>query len=91
VFISSKKKRYSNPEGMGGNPLTKAHATACKRAGITDFRVHDWRHHWASRMVMSGCDLFTLMKLGGWTTPRMVQRYASVSTEHLSKAISRLA
>jgi integrase len=31
-----------------GNPLRKAHATPCRRAGIRDFKVHDWRHHWAA-------------------------------------------
>jgi hypothetical protein len=29
----------------GGNPLTTAHHTACRRAGIQQFRVHDWRYH----------------------------------------------
>jgi integrase len=90
VFLSARGQPYSDTHGKGGNPLAKAHATACRRAGITDFRIHDWRHHWASRMVMSGCDLFTLMKLGGWKSPQMVQRYASVSTEHLSNAIAKL-
>lgn len=75
---------------MGGNPLSKAHKTACLKAGIKNFRVHDWRHHWASWMVMSGCDLYTLMKLGGWTTPRMVQRYVAVSNDHMHEAISKL-
>jgi integrase len=61
----------------GGNPLAKAHATAIARMakrrtplrpnGGEDFRIHDWRHHWASHCVMSGMDLLTLKRLGGWT------------------------
>ena len=38
---------------------------------------------------MSGTDLYTLMKLGGWRTLRMVQRYAAVSVEHLAEAARR--
>ncbi|WP_203414658.1 tyrosine-type recombinase/integrase [Entomobacter blattae] len=87
-------KPYSNPRGTltlrpgGRNP--QSHKTACKKAGIVNFRVHDWRHHWASHLVMSGCDLHTLMKLSEWTTPRIVQRYVSVRHNPLSNALERL-
>lgn len=90
VFLSHRGEPYSDTRGKGGNPLAKAHATACAKAGIRHFRVHDWRHHWASCLVMTGCDLSTLMRLGGWTTPRMVQRYAAVGVDHMAAAIGRL-
>lgn len=77
--------------GEGGNPLLRLHTIACKAAGIKSFTPHSWRHHWASWMVMSGCDLFTLMRLGGWSNLSMVQRYAAVSSEHMKEAISRLS
>ncbi len=75
----------------GGNPLRSAHGTACRRAGITDFRVHDWRHHWASWCVMSGIDLETIRRMGGWKTLEMLQRYAAVSTDHMAEAMKKLA
>ncbi|PZU56411.1 MAG: site-specific integrase [Sphingobium sp.] len=74
----------------GGNPLRSAHDTACKRAGIDDFTIHDWRHHWASHCVMAGIDLITIMKMGGWKSLRMVQRYAGVGVEHMREAINKL-
>lgn len=77
--------------GEGGNPLLWLHTAACKAAGIKSFTPHSWRHHWASWMVMSGCDLFTLMRLGGWSSLAMVQRYAAVSSEHMKDAINRLS
>lgn len=94
VFLNIRGKPYADTREYaypGGNPLRQAHRTACQRAGITDFRVHDWRHHWASWMVMSECDLPTLMRLGGWKSLRMVERYAAVSTEHMDEAITRMA
>jgi integrase len=92
VFLSSRGEPYTDTRatGSGGNPLSKAHKTACRKAGITGFRVHDWRHDWAAHMVMSGCDIITLMRLGGWRSTKMVQRYASVTTEHMAEAMERL-
>jgi len=91
VFLSSRGAPYADTRDSGGNPLKRAHATACRTAKITGFRVHDWRHHWAAHMVMSGCDLYTLMRLGGWSSLEMVQRYAAVSIDHMAEAIARLA
>lgn len=96
VFQSAKGQPYADTRGrgdrqQGGNPLTRAHATACRRAGVTGFRVHDWRHDWGTRMVWSGVDLPTLMALGGWSSLRMVQRYATTSPDRMAEAIRRLA
>ena len=55
---------------------------------MDDFRVHDWRHHWASWCVMSGIDLETIKRMGGWKSLRMVERYAAVSTDHMERAIA---
>jgi integrase len=74
----------------GGSPIRKAHQTACRRAGIVGFRVHDWRHHWACWCVMSGIDLETLRIEGGWTTLRMVERYATVSAAHRATEMRKL-
>jgi integrase len=45
VFLSSRGKPYADTRDKGGNPLKRAHETACRTAKITGFRVHDWRHH----------------------------------------------
>ena len=59
VFLSSRGEPYADTRGrdggrQGGNPLSRAHATACEAAGITGFRVHDWRHSWATQCVRRG-------------------------------------
>lgn len=62
---------------------TKAWFEALKRAGIEDFCWHDLRHTWASWHVQSGTPLHVLQELGGWSSLKMVQRYAHLSGEHL--------
>jgi hypothetical protein len=42
-------------------------------------------------MVMKGCDLITLRQLGGWSTIRMVERYAAVSVEPQEEAMRLVA
>jgi integrase len=91
VFLSSRGQPWQDTTDLGGNPLRKAHATACRVAGVESFRVHDWRHDWAARMVMGGVDLYTLMRIGGWSSLKMVERYAAVSAEHLHAAMARIA
>lgn len=91
VFLSSRRVAYADTTDKGGNPLRKAHETACRVAKVAGFRVHDWRHDWAARCVMGGMDLYTLMRLGGWSSLKMVERYAAVSAEHLRAAMRRIA
>jgi integrase len=93
VFLSSLGQPFADTRDYklpGGNPLRSAHNTACKRADVSGFTVHDWRHHWASWCVMVGIDLSTIQRMGGWKSLRMVERYAAVSTDHMDAAMDRL-
>ena len=40
---------------------------------------------------MSGVDLYTVQRAGGWKTQVMVQRYAHLSPDHMRAAVERLA
>ncbi len=93
VLLNSKGHPYQDTRLAaipGGNPIKSVHKTACKKAGIKDFTVHDWRHHWASHCVMAGIDLLTIQKMGGWKSLRMVERYAAVGYDHMRASINRL-
>src|SRR5262249_31070870 len=57
---------------------------------LTWFRIHDWRHHWASWFIMRGGRETELMELGGWKDSRMVRRYVRLGVEHLRKAVNQL-
>lgn len=93
VFLTQRGVPYHDPRLYrfpSGSPIKKAHGTACKRAGIDDFHVHDWRHHWACQCVMAGIDLETIRQEGGWKSLRMVERYATVSAAHRTQAMRKL-
>ena len=56
--------------------------SACKKTGICDFTLHDFRHTWASWHVQRGTQLMVLKELGGWETIEMVQKYAHLAQSH---------
>lgn len=85
IFYNKLGQRYADSRNVRG-----VHRRACKRAGISNFTIHDWRHHWASRLMMAGANIKALKKLGGWESITMVERYADVSDEHISDTLMRL-
>jgi integrase len=63
---------------------------AVKQAGIKDFRWHDLRHTFASRLAMAGVPLRTIGELLGHKTPAMTMRYAHLAPAHLRDAVECL-
>lgn len=79
--------------GLSGARLThinKSWAGVVKAAKLTEFNFHDCRHHFASRLVMSGVDLYTVKELLGHSDFEMTQRYAHLSPEHKAAAVALL-
>ena len=91
VFLSRRGKPYADTRRVGGNPLTKAHRTACRAVGITGFRIHDWRHHFAIWFLKRGGNLRALCQIAGWSSMRMVQRYAVFEQSDLDDLMLRTA
>jgi integrase len=60
------------------------------KAGIKNFRFHDLRHTFATRLVQSGVDLYSVSKLLGHKDISTSQRYAHHSVDMLQKHIKAL-
>lgn len=77
---------FTNPKGHAIKAISsKTWSNALKKAGIENFRWHDLRHTWASWLVQAGTPLSVLQEMGGWESISMVQRYAHLAPEHLSR------
>jgi integrase len=84
VFPSPRTgKRFDN--------INKGWASLMRRAGIKNFRFHDTRHDYASQLVMSGVDLFTVKELLGHADIKMTQRYAHLAPDKLAAAVEVIA
>ena len=60
---------------------------ACRRANLERVTPHTTRHTFATRLVQNGVDLRTVQELGGWSSLRMLERYAHVAPAARSKRL----
>lgn len=70
--------------------LFRAFDAALQGAEIENFRFHDLRHTFATRLVQGGVGIYEVQKLGRWKTSSMVMRYAHHNPESLRPAIAVL-
>jgi len=64
---------------------------ALRQAGIGDFRWHDCRHTYASRLRQTGTPLGNIAELLGHRGLAMTKRYAHLSISNLHEAVSRIS
>ncbi len=83
-----RKRKKVAPAPQRIRNIKTSFKSACRRAGIEDFRFKDLRHTFASHFVMRGGTMKELQELMGHTT--MTMRYAHLSQEHKKKAVNRL-
>lgn len=61
----------------------------CTAAGIERANAHAWRHTWAGEWMESGGSELALQSQGGWTSNRMIGRYAAHNVQQASLAEAR--
>jgi integrase len=81
---------FAHRGGQRIQDVKRAFASACQRAGITDFRIHDLRHTCAAWLVSAGVSLTEVRDLLGHTTVKMTERYAHLAPENVRVAVSVL-
>ena len=81
---------FVNYEGDSIGSIKRSFSTACRRADISDFRIHDLRHTFASWLVTEGVPLLDVSRLLGHSTVKMTERYAHLEKQSLESAVSLL-
>lgn len=86
------KSGYIFGVGKNGQPPTQqatsvAFTRALRALGLSGISHHTFRHTAATVMVANGVSLRAVQTIGGWSTLRMVERYAHVDDTELARAV----
>ena len=65
-------------------------ASACRKAGIDNFRFHDLRHTCAAWLVSAGVPIYDVRDVLGHSTVSMTERYAHLAPERARSAVAVL-
>jgi len=82
VFLDREGKRYKD--------IKTGFHVALRRSRIENFRFHDFRHTFASLLVMGGVDLATVKELLGHKDFKMTLRYAHLAPAHKREVLGIL-
>lgn len=80
----------SNGTKITPRNLSRAFVKAVTKAGVKNFRCHDLRHSFATRLVQNGIDIYKVAKLLGHKDISTTQRYAHHYPESLRDGVEVL-
>ena len=77
-------------KGKPINNIRRSFLSACKSAGVENFRFHDLRHTFNTNMRKAGVDRSVIMKITGHKTIAMFERYNTVDGNDARDALRKL-
>lgn len=83
---------FTNGSGnpLNGIVLSRTFRVLLRRSGIKHASIHTLRHTFASHLIMSGADLYTVQKLLGHSSIKTTEIYAHLAPDYLRSALERL-
>jgi integrase len=96
VFLELRKERRLDTNRVflykerGIQRIGTGFKAACRRAGILNLRIHDFRHTASTNLRRAGVDTATAMKIVGHKSDRMHRRYNTIEPEDLHRAAAKL-
>ena len=87
VFTNSRGLPYKYED----RTYRKVFVTACRKAGIKDFRFHDLRHTFASWVAINSKDIYAVQKLLNHKKIETTKRYAHLTERYLRDVVNSLS
>lgn len=87
---SSDAAVFTRPNGKAVKHFTKLWQNACEFAGVPNLLFHDLRRTAARNFRNAGVAEGVIMKIGGWKTRSVFERYAIVSQADVEDALDKL-
>ena len=81
---------FTRPSGRRVKDFRDTWEKACKAAGVPDLLFHDLRRTAARNFRNAGIAEGVIMKIGGWKTRSVFERYAIVSHSDIEDALQKL-
>ena len=79
---------FTTTSGIPYKSVRGFYYNACKAAGRTP---HTLRHTFASRLMENGVDPIMATKLAGWSSIKMLDRYAHADPSRMAEAVEGLS
>lgn len=67
------------------NDIYKVLKKACEASNVPVFSMHKLRHYFASKLLSENVDITTVMALGGWQSPAVLQKHYAHAMEKKKK------